>query len=147
MAEQGVDAMPTWHEAFAFSVPDGKFRLITGRHAQFTQSGTANNAMLRDLMDENYLWINASVAKKMQIRFGDTVEVSGKVGKTRLKAYPTEKIGHEVVFFVHGFGSESSALTLAYRQGANDNALIEDIIEPVYGSSIMHETNVEIKKV
>lgn len=147
MAEQGVDAMPTWHEAFAFSVPDGKFRLITGRHAQFTQSGTANNAMLRDLMDENYLWINASVAKKMQIRFGDTVEVSGKVGKTRLKAYPTEKIGHEVVFFVHGFGSESSALTLAYRQGGNDNAVIEDIIEPVYGSSIMHETNVEIKKV
>lgn len=48
---------------------------------------------------------------------------------------------------MHGFGSQSQGLTLAYKSGGNDNAVIEDVIEPVYGSSIMHETNVEIKKV
>jgi thiosulfate reductase/polysulfide reductase chain A len=147
MAEKGVDAMPTWKEEFAFHVPEGKFRLITGRHAQFTQSGTSNNAMLRDLIDENYLWINALVAKDKKIHFGDNVEVSSHAGKVVLKAYPTEKIGPNMVFFIHGFGSQSKGLTLAYKSGANDNAVIEDIIEPVYGASVMHETNVEIKRV
>lgn len=147
MADKGVDAMPTWKEEFAFSVPQGKFRLITGRHAQFTQSGTSNNAMLRDLIDENYLWINAVVAQEKKIRFGDSVEVSSHAGKVILKAYPTEKIAPTMVFFIHGFGSQSKGLTLAYQSGANDNAVIEDIIEPVYGASVMHETNVELRKV
>ncbi len=147
MGDKGVDAMPTWKEEFAFVVPEGKFRLITGRHAQFTQSGTANNAMLRDLIDENYLWINPLVAKEKKIQFGDTVEVSSLAGKVLLKAYPTEKIGPQMVFFIHGFGSQSKGLSLAYRSGANDNSVIEDIIEPVYGASVMHETNVEIRKV
>lgn len=147
MAAMGVDAMPTWKEAFNFVVPEGKFRLLTGRHAQFTQSGTSNNAILRDLMDENYLWINTRVAEEKKIKFGDRIEVTSQSGKAILKAYPTEKIGEKLLFFVHGFGSQSQGLTLAYKSGGNDNAVIEDVIEPVYGSSIMHETNVEIKKV
>ena len=103
--------------------------------------------MLRDLIDENYLWINAVVAKEKKIRFGDSVEVSSHAGKVILKAYPTEKIAPTMVFFIHGFGSQSKGLTLAYQSGANDNAVIEDIIEPVYGASVMHETNVELRKV
>jgi len=144
---KGVDPMPTWKDEYAFKVPSGKFRLLTGRHAQFTQSGTANNAMLRDLINENYIWINKRVAKEKGIKFGDMIEVSSKAGKTRLKAYPTEKIAPNQVFFIHGFGEESSALTWAYKNGGNDNAVIEDIVEPVYGAASMHETNVEIRKV
>ncbi len=106
--------------------------MLTGRHAQFTQSGTANNAMLRDLIMENYLWINKRVAKKMGIEFGDNVEVKSSIGKVTIKAYPTEKIAPNSVFFVHGFGEESEALTWAYRNGGNDNLVIEDRIEPVY---------------
>ena len=147
LTKKGVDSMPMWHEQYLFTVPEGKFRLLTGRHAQFTQSGTANNIMLRDLMHENYIWINRRVAKKRNIEFGDMIEVSSKVGKTTLRAYPTEKIGPNTVFFVHGFGEESEALTWAYKNGGNDNAVIEDIIEPVYGASSMHETTVEIRKV
>lgn len=147
MGELGVDAMPTWHDQFNFEVPSGKFRLITGRHAQFTQSGTANNAILKDLMPENYIWINERIAQSLGVKFGDTVEVKSATGKTVLKAYPTEKISPKVVFFIHGFGQQSSGLTLAYQQGGNDNSVIEDFVEPVYGSSIMHETNVELKKV
>jgi thiosulfate reductase/polysulfide reductase chain A len=147
LAEKGIDAMPTWRDEYEFKVPEGKFRLLTGRHAQFTQSGTANNAMLHDLIHENYIWINRRVAEKMHIRFGDTVEVSSSAGKVRIKAYPTEKIAPDQVFFIHGFGEESEALTWAYRSGGNDNAVIEDAMEPVYGGAAMHETNVEIRKV
>jgi thiosulfate reductase/polysulfide reductase chain A len=147
MARKGVDPMPTWRKEYEYSVPEGKFRMLTGRHAQFTQSGTANNAMLHDLIHENYIWINKRVAKKMGIRFGDLVEVSSSAGKVQIKAYPTEKIAPDQVFFIHGFGEESEALTWAYRSGGNDNAIIEDVIEPVYGGAAMHETNVAIRKV
>jgi thiosulfate reductase/polysulfide reductase chain A len=98
-------------------------------------------------MNENYLWINRRVAKEKNINFGDMIEVYSKVGKTQLKAYPTEKIGPNQLFFIHGFGEESEGLSWAYRSGGNDNAVIEDIIEPVYGAASMHETNVEIRKV
>ncbi len=147
MASKGVDPMPVWKDEYNFVVPEGKFRLLTGRHAQFTQSGTANNMILRDLMSENYIWINKRVAKEKGIEFGDMIEVSSAVGKTRLKAYPTEKIGPKMLFFIHGFGSESEALTWAYKNGGNDNAVIADVIEPVYGAASMHETNVEIRRV
>jgi len=147
LASKGVDPMPIWRDEYNFKVEEGKFRLLTGRHAQFTQSGTSNNIVLRDLIMENYVWINRRVAKEKNIKFGDMIEVSSRIGKTRLKAYPTEKVGPKTIFFVHGFGEESEALTWAYKNGGNDNAVIEDVIEPVYGAASMHETNVEIRKV
>ncbi|RLA80006.1 MAG: thiosulfate reductase [Epsilonproteobacteria bacterium] len=147
LAKKGIDPMPVWRDEYEFSVPAGKFKLLTGRHAQFTQSGTSNNAMLRDLMPENFVWINKRVAAEKGIKFADMVEVSSSTGKTQLKAYPTEKIAPNQIFFIHGFGEESSSLTWAYKNGGNDNAVIEDVIEPVYGAAAMHETNVEIRKV
>lgn len=145
--KKGIDPMPLWRDEYNFSVPQSKFKLLTGRHAQFTQSGTANNAMLRDLMPENFIWINKRVAKERGIDFADMIEVSSKTGKTQLRAYPTEKIAPNQVFFIHGFGEESDALTWAYKNGGNDNAVISDAMEPVYGAAAMHETNVEIRKV
>ncbi len=147
LATKGIDPMPVWKDEYEYTIPEGKFRMLTGRHAQFTQSGTANNSMLRDLMIENYIWINKRVAAEKKIAFGDTVEVSSRAGSVTIKAYPTEKIAPDTVFFVHGFGEESEALTWAYKNGGNDNAVIEDVVEPVYGAAAMHETNVEIKKV
>ena len=147
LAKKGIDPMPMWRDEYEFSVPDGKFKLLTGRHAQFTQSGTSNNAQLRDLMPENFIWINKRVAKKKGIEFADMIEVSSSAGKTRLKAYPTEKIAPDQVFFIHGFGEESESLTWAFKNGGNDNAVIEDHMEPIYGAAAMHETNVEIRKV
>lgn len=147
LAKKGIDPMPVWRQEYEYTIPAGKYRMLTGRHAQFTQTGTANNAMLRSLMMENYIWINKREAKKAGINFGDMIEVSSNTGSTRLKAYPTEKIAPDTVFFIHGFGEESEALTWAYRNGGNDNAVIEDHMEPVYGAAAMHETNVTIRKV
>ena len=147
LATKGIDTMPTWHDEWKFSVPEGKFRLITGRHAQFTQSGTTNNAMLRDLIPTNYLWINKRVAKKMGIEFGDKVEVKSEVGKVELLAYPTEKIAPNQTFMLHGFGSHSEGLELSYGNGANDATIIKDDIEPTFGAAVMHSTNVEIRRV
>lgn len=147
LAKKGVDAMPKWRDELHTITPDGKFKFVTGRHAQFTQNGTSNNAMLLDLMPENYLWINKRVAKERGINFGDNVEVSSKIGKIEIKAYPTEKIGPNTLYFIHGFGATSQSLSFGYRNGASDNMIIDDVIEPVFGSAAMHETIVDVRKV
>jgi len=147
MATKGLDPMPTWRDELYVKTPKGKFKFITGRHAQFTQNNTQNNAMLLDLIPENYLWINSDVAKDRGIKFGDTVEVSSKIGKVQIKAYPTQKIGPDNLFFVHGFGASSDDLTLAHNNGAADNMIIEDIIEPYFGAAAMHATIVDVRKV
>jgi thiosulfate reductase/polysulfide reductase chain A len=147
LSAKGIDAMPTWKNEDLKVIPDGKFNFITGRHAQFTQSGSSNNALLLSLVPTNYAWINKRVAAERGINFGDYIEVSSKVGKTTLRAYPTEKIGKDTLFFIHGFGNQSDGLTLAHKNGGNDANILEDIIEPMHGASCLHETIVEIRKV
>ena len=147
LAKKGIDPMPIWRDEYLLEIPQDKFLMLTGRHAQFTQSGTANNSVLRDLMPENYLWINRRVANRMGIEFGEKVKVTSKVGSVTIRAYPTEKIAPNQLFFVHGFGEESSELTWAYRNGASDNEIIDDAIEPIYGAAAMHETFVEVIKI
>jgi thiosulfate reductase/polysulfide reductase chain A len=147
LEKKGVDPMPVWRDEYSFEVPYDQFRLLTGRHAQFTQNATANNTALLDLIRENYLWINRRVAKRMGIAFGDKLEITSKVGKIEIKAYPTEKIAENQVYLAHGFGQQSEGLSWAYKNGGSDNAIIDDFIEPIYGAATMHETNVEIRKV
>ncbi len=69
------------------------------------------------------------------------------MGSVRIKAYPTPKIIPETLFYIHGFGAKSTGLTFAHRNGASDNEIIEDKIEPVFGSAVMHDTIVDIRKV
>ncbi|RLA74411.1 MAG: thiosulfate reductase [Epsilonproteobacteria bacterium] len=147
MTKKGVDAMPTWRDELFEKVKKDRFIFVSGRHAQFTQNSTQNNVLLLDLMKENYLWINKQQADKKQIKFGDLVEVKSSIGQVHIKAYPTNKIIKDVVFYIHGFGASSDGLSLAHRNGASDNTIIEDKIEHVFGSATMHETQVEIKKV
>ena len=147
MVKNGQDPMPTWRNELYKETPKGKYKFITGRHAQQTQNSTSNNIMLLDVMRENYIWINKKQADEKGIRYGDIVEVKSSVGKIHIKAYPTIKIIEDVVFYVHGFGQESTGLTFGYRNGASDNMIIEDTIESVFGSAAMHETLVEIRKV
>ena len=146
LAKKGVDPMPIWRDEDVKKVPKGKFKFISGRHAQFTQNSTANNVMLLELMPENYVWINHLEAEELGIKHGDLVEVISSVGIVKLKAFPTNKIIPETIFYVHGFGSQSSAMTFGYKNGASDNQIIEDDIEPVFGGAVMHETIVTIRK-
>ncbi|PIE74367.1 MAG: hypothetical protein CSA19_00105 [Deltaproteobacteria bacterium] len=147
LEKKGIDPMPSWNEEEHVEVPAGRFKFITGRHAQHTQTSTLNNVMLLDIMKENYVWINDAEARKLGIVQGDLVEITSSVGSVRIKAYPTPKIIPETIFYIHGFGAESDGFTFAHRNGASDNEIIEGNIEPVFGSSIMHETIVTVKKV
>lgn len=147
LAQRGIDGMPTWKDEYDLKAPKNQFRFITGRHAQFTQTATSNNPALLDLIPVNYLWINRRVAKAQGINFGDKIEVKSSVGATTLPAYPTEKIGPNTLFFVHGFGVQSEKLSLAHDNGGSASAILEDGTEPVHGSTCLHDTFVSIRKV
>lgn len=145
--KKGIPPMPVWIDEDFAKTPDDKFLFIHGRHATFTQNATQNNIVLLELMNQNYLWINNLDAKNLNIEFGDEVEITSSKATVRIKAFPTPKINKKTVFYIHGFGSKSSGLSFAHNNGASDNEIIEDEIEPVYGSAITHETMVTIKKV
>ncbi len=142
----GFDPMPSWRDEYDFKVKKGKYRFITGRYVMFTQSATTNNIMLRDLMQTNHLWINKKEANKLDIKEGDLVEVKSSIGKVKIKAYPTNKIHPEVVWFAHGFDSKSYHMKNSYNNGASDNEIIEDRFEKIYGTATMHHTDVTITK-
>lgn len=144
---KGIDSMPTWKKEYEMELLDNEFRFITGRHAQQTQTSTANNKLLLDLIPTNYAWINKRVAKKMNINFGDLVEISSSIGKVTIKAYPTEKIEPKAIFFVHGFGIQSGEMILAHNNGATSSQIVEDKVEPMHGATCLHDTIVQVKKV
>ena len=147
MSKKGIAPMPTWEDKDYVNIPEGKFKFISGRHAQFTQNSTQNNIILLELMKENYVWINDKEAENYGIKFGDVVEIISSVGQVTIKAFPTAKIIPQTVFYMHGFGAKSTGMTFAHRNGASDNEIIEDKIEPVFGSAIMHDTIVSVRKV
>ena len=146
LAKNGSDALPTWHDSYDFKVKENSFRMITGRYVTSTQTASTNNVMLRDLEATNHIWINDSVAKKLDIEEGDNIAVSSSIAKVVIKAYPTNKIAPNVVWFAHGFGMHSDELTNAFGNGACDNQIIEDSFEKVYGCATMHHTDVQIRK-
>jgi len=147
LALSGFDAMPTWREGDDFKVPKDSFRMITGRYITSTQTATTNNSMLRDIQESNSVWINDKVAKERGIKQGDKVIITSGIARVIIEAYPTNKIAPEVVWFAHGFGSNSMELSHAFGKGASDNMIIEDSFEKIYGCATMHETNVTIRRV
>ena len=147
LEKNGFDAMPTWHNSYDFRVPKESFRLITGRYVTSTQTATTNNIMLKEFQEQNYVWINNRVAKELDIKEGDSLVLSSSLSSIVIKAYPTNKIAPQVLWFAHGFGTSSAELTNAFGKGASDNMIIEDKFEKIYGCATMHETDISIRKI
>jgi len=141
-AENGHDPLPVF--TAQTTVPQGKYRLLVGRHAYFTHGTTANNPYLHDLMPENTLWLNAGEAKRMGLKHGQRVRVKSPVGEEVLALEATEKIRPDSVYMCHGFGVLSKEQTKIYGKGGCDAALLEDEVCPISGNVAMHHTFVEI---
>ncbi|EDM24581.1 molybdopterin-dependent oxidoreductase [Caminibacter mediatlanticus] len=143
-----VEALPKWREDLYEEPKNGEVRLVIGRHGYFTQSSHPNNFLLLDLMNYNYIWINDELAKELNLKFKDEVELTNREGKkVRGKVYPTKKIRKDTIFVATGFGSQSKLLTLGYDNGISQAAIAEDHIDPFIGAASMNETFVKIRKV
>jgi thiosulfate reductase/polysulfide reductase chain A len=141
LADLGFDAMPRYtpHP----QPPEGYYRLIYGRAPMHTFSRTSNNQHLRNLMDENNVWVNPAIAKRWGIENGMEVWLrnqDGVVSNFPIKVRVTERIRWDSVYMVHGFGHGNKLLTRCFGKGASDTQLITNVkIDPVMGGTGMRE--------
>jgi thiosulfate reductase/polysulfide reductase chain A len=146
-----VTKFPVWRDSLYIEpdVSKGEARIVTGRHAYFTQSFHPNNYLLLDLMNYNYIWINDEVAKEMGLRFKDEVELENKEDgrKVKGKVYPTKRVRKDMIFIATGMGAQSPMLTLGYKNGISQAKILANAIEPFIGAICTNETIVKIRKV
>jgi thiosulfate reductase/polysulfide reductase chain A len=106
-----------------------------------TFARTSNNPNLVDLMDENDLWVNPKVAQEWDLKTGDYVWLQnqdGVVSEGSIRVRVTERIRHDSVYMVHGFGHTQKQLTRAYNKGVSDSELITRVhVDPIMGGTGM----------
>jgi len=138
LAEAGFDPIPKYT---AHEEPDsGYYRLIYGRAPMHTFGRTTNNPNLTDLMDENEVWINPKVAKAWGIRNRDYVVLENQDGvkSNKIRAKVTERIRHDCVYMVHGFGHSQQQMKQSYKKGADDTILMTNVkVDPIMGGTGM----------
>jgi len=147
LANEGFDPMPVYtpHE----EPPAGFYRLSYGRAPMHTFGRTANNALLKDLMEENAAWINPKVAGEWGIENGQYIWLENQDGVRSsfpIQARVTERVRWDTVYMVHGFGHTNKHLGRAYGKGASDSELITKVLtDPVMGGTGMRGNFVTIK--
>lgn len=147
LAAEGFDPMPlyTAHE----EPPSGFYRLSYGRAPMHTFGRTANNPLLKDLMEENSAWINPKVAGEWGIENGQYIWLENQDGVQSsfpIRARVTERVRWDTVYMVHGFGHTNKNLSRAYGKGASDSELITKVlVDPIMGGTGMRGNFVTFK--
>ncbi len=141
LEEKGYDAMPRYTE---HKQPDDQFyRLIYGRAPMHTFGRTVNSPHLSDLMSENTLWVNPSVAKIWDLHNEQYIWLKNQdsvISSFPIKVRITERIRHDSVYMVHGFGKTNDKLSRSYGKGIDDTELITNVkIDPIMGGTGMRE--------
>ncbi len=138
LAEYGFDPIPryTHHE----EPPEGFYRLLYGRAPMHTFGRTTNNPVLTEIKIENEVWINSKVAKLHGIKNGEYVVLVNQDGarSNKIRAKVTERIRHDCVYMVHGFGHTDKRMKRSYLRGADDAGLVTRVkIDPIMGGTGM----------
>ena len=139
LVQAGFDPVPKYTKHP--QPPAGYFRLLYGRAPVHTFSKTQSNPILRDMMSENELWVNADIASRYGLKQGDKIKLKNSDGvvSDEIKIKPTERIRPDCVYMVHGFGQKSRQLRSTYKKGASDAELITQYkIDPLTGGTGMN---------
>ncbi len=139
LAEGGFDPVPAYRRPPG--PPPGSFRLLYGRSPVHTFSRTQSNRILADMMEENEVWVNEDVVRRMGLRNGEYVRLKNQDGvvsnKVRIKS--TQRIRSDCVFLVHGFGHTAKGLKFPFGKGASDAQLITRYeTDPLMGGTGMN---------
>jgi thiosulfate reductase / polysulfide reductase chain A len=143
--DSGLFPLPKYCEPQAES-KRGEYRFLVGRTAWNTHTSTQSNPYLWEIEKENMVWVNTDEARKLGIAHGDYVIVKSKISEQRIKAYVTEKIRPDCVFYSNGWGRQSPWMSKIYKTGASEAELLDDVLDSISGSACMHETFVTLKK-
>ena len=147
LAEYGFDPVPRYkaHE----EPPDGYYRLLYGRAPMHSFGRTTNNPVLTELKHENEVWINPKVAREWGIENGEYIRLENQdnVISNKIKVKVTERIRHDCVYMVHGFGHTQKQLHRGYNRGADDTRLITRVnVDPIMGGTGMRVNFVTFRK-
>jgi len=147
LAAYQMDPMPVYtdHE----KPPYGFYRLLYGRAPMHTFGRTTNNPLLCELKSENEVWINTKVAREWAIKDNEYIKLVNQDGviSNRIRAKVTERIRHDSVYMVHGFGHRMKKMNRSYLKGADDNALMTRVkIDPIMGGTGMRVNFVTFRK-
>jgi thiosulfate reductase / polysulfide reductase chain A len=138
LAAYGFDPVPryTRHP----EPPEGYYRLIYGRAPMHTFGRTTNNPILTEVMAENTVWVSPKIAELHGIEPDTYVDLVNQDGarSNRIKVRITERIRHDAVYMVHGFGHSDKRMKRSYNRGANDTGLITRVhTDPLMGGTGM----------
>jgi thiosulfate reductase/polysulfide reductase chain A len=128
---------------------EGMYRLVYGRSPVHTFSRTINTPFLWELHKENELWLNKKEADRLGVKHGQRVRLENqdKVVSAPMLVKATERIRHDCVYMVHGFGHNSPRLSKAHHSGVDDQELITHYkVDPICGGTGMRVNFVKIIK-
>lgn len=146
LAAAGFDPVPRFTPPE--EPPTGMFRLLYGRAPVHSFSRTQTNPLLAEMMDENHVWLNASIAARMGLRTGDRVRLRNQDGvlTQTVPVLATERIRPDCVYMVHGFGHTARGFRQSARKGASDAELMTRYqVDPLMGGTGMNVNFVGIE--
>jgi thiosulfate reductase/polysulfide reductase chain A len=138
LASAGFDPLPNYKAHT--QPPDGMYRLLFGRAPTHTFGRTANNRLLGSVFGENEVWINAAVARTLDVKNGERVVLENQDGvrSAPVKTKVTERIRGDCVYMVHGWGHSANGLKFAKGRGASDSELVTRYeTDPIMGGTGM----------
>lgn len=148
LAEAGFDPVPRYTRPP--DGPEGAFRLLCGRAPVHTFSRTQTNPLLHQMMDENALWLNAAVARRLELRSGDRVRLRNQDGVRTSSTIPvkaTNRIRPDCVYMVHGFGHTAPGLRQALGKGASTSEMVTRYtVDPLMGGTAVNVNFVTLEK-
>jgi thiosulfate reductase / polysulfide reductase chain A len=139
LQQAGFDPVPKYKRPT--EGPAGYFRLLFGRAPVHSFSRTHSNTLLKQMMDENEIWVNTNIAKQYGLADGTYVKLKNQDGviSNRIKVKVTERIRTDCVYMIHGFGHNSKGLKSAYLKGASDAQLVTRYVtDPLMGGTGMN---------
>ena len=166
LAAGGFSAIPSWMPIPNHQKMTGNEFILTSFKVNVqTHSRTQNCKWLTELYHENPVWINTKTAKQRDIRDGDWVKITSKIGEMITKANVTQGIHPEVLAISnHGGHWAWGAYATQYKtavfkpeadvklkwwneNGSHVNNIIEVEGDPIAGTMCWFDTVVKIEKI
>ncbi|MBL7048098.1 MAG: molybdopterin-dependent oxidoreductase [Nitrospira sp.] len=110
------DPLPFWYEPIEQQQVDAKkypFHAITQRPMPHYHSWDSQNAWLRQIMGQNFLYMNPLGAEKAGVKDMDWVWVESPTGKIRVQVKLSNAVQHDTVWTWNGMGKIPGAWNLA----------------------------------
>ncbi len=144
----GYEPLPTFYRPRGG--PPGHVRLLYGRSPVHSFARTQNTPVLHGREPENAVWTHPTTAVAFGVEQDEYVEIVNaegvRQGPVRLKV--TARMRPDAVYITHGHGRNNRQLSRAWKDGADDSALMTRYaVDPLCGGTAMRVNFVRLVRV